>query len=46
MNRVVTAARQPLRHQRREGTVDQEFHGFVSGSARSRTASAANRSAS
>jgi hypothetical protein len=46
MNRVVTTAAQPLRHQRRKGTVHQESHGFVSGSARSRTASAANRSAS
>ena len=46
MNGVVTAAAETLRHRGREGAIDEEPHEFVSGSARSRTASAAKRNAS
>src|SRR6185503_18499863 len=46
MDGVVTAAAQPRRNRGREGVVDEEPHELVSGSVRSRTASAAKRNAS
>lgn len=46
MDGVVTAAAQPRRNRGREGVVDEEPHKLVSGSVRSRTASAAKRNAS
>jgi hypothetical protein len=46
MDRIVTALPQPFSEDRRQGVVNEKFHGTVKGSPRSRTASAAQRSAS